>query len=109
MTRKRTTILLMMATLLTGSFITTLAETLMNNGLPMIMKETHVTQMSAQWLNTGYMLVADGPLLHEAVCTEAAVHHYHERLSSRFFGGNLRTKLPLLTVRTTHSSSRGRN
>ena len=36
------------ATLLLGSFITTLAETLMNNGLPMIMEETHVSQMSAQ-------------------------------------------------------------
>lgn len=48
----------MMATLLPGSFITTLAETLMNNGLPMIMEETHISQMNAQWLNTGYMLVA---------------------------------------------------
>ena len=51
-------IILMMATLLLGSFITTLAETLMNNGLPMIMEETHISQMNAQWLNTGYMLVA---------------------------------------------------
>lgn len=51
-------IFLMMATLLLGSFVTTLAETLMNNGLPDIMKETHVSQMSAQWLNTGYMLVS---------------------------------------------------
>lgn len=48
----------MMATLLLGSFITTLAETLMNNGIPMIMKETHVSEMDAQWLNTGYMLVS---------------------------------------------------
>lgn len=51
-------IFLMMATLLLGSFVTTLAETLMNNGLPDIMKETHVSQMSAQWLNTGYVLVS---------------------------------------------------
>lgn len=51
-------IILMMATLLLWSFITTLAETLMNNGLPMIMEETHISQMNAQWLNTGYMLVA---------------------------------------------------
>lgn len=58
MTKRHTTPFLMMAVLLTGSFITTLAETLMNNGLPMIMKETHASQMSAQWLNTGYMLVA---------------------------------------------------
>lgn len=48
----------MMATMLLGSFVTTLAETLMNNGLPAIMKETSVSQMSAQWLNTGYMLVS---------------------------------------------------
>lgn len=54
----RSKVILMMATLLLGSFITALAETLMNNGLPMIMEETHVSQMSAQWLNTGYMLVA---------------------------------------------------
>lgn len=51
-------VILMMTTLLLGSFITTLAETLMNNGIPMIMKETHVSEMDAQWLNTGYMLVS---------------------------------------------------
>lgn len=56
MSKKR--IFLMMATLLLGSFVTTLAETLMNNGLPDIMLETHVSQMAAQWLNTGYMLVS---------------------------------------------------
>lgn len=57
-TLNRRQVFLMMATLLLGSFVTTLAETLMNNGIPMIMKETHVTQMDAQWLNTGYMLVS---------------------------------------------------
>lgn len=56
--RKKKKIILMIATLLLGSFITTLAETLMNNGLPMIMEETHISQMNAQWLSTGYMLVA---------------------------------------------------
>jgi EmrB/QacA subfamily drug resistance transporter len=56
MNRKK--IFLMMTTLLLGSFVTTLAETLMNNGLPDIMTETHVNQMNAQWLNTGYMLVS---------------------------------------------------
>lgn len=55
---KKKTIFLMMATLLLGSFVTTLAETLMNNSLPDIMRETHVSQMSSQWLNTGYMLVS---------------------------------------------------
>ena len=56
MNRKK--VFLMMATLLLGSFVTTLAETLMNNGLPAIMTETRVNQMTAQWLNTGYMLVS---------------------------------------------------
>lgn len=50
--------IVMMAVLLTGSFITTLAETLMNTALPTIMRELNVTQMTAQWLSTGYMLVA---------------------------------------------------
>lgn len=49
---------LMMAILLLGSFLTTLAETLLNNALPDIMAELHVAQTSAQWLSTGYFLVA---------------------------------------------------
>ena len=44
----RSKVILMKATLLIGSIIKTLAKTLMNNGLPMIMEETHVSQMSAQ-------------------------------------------------------------
>lgn len=55
---KRRQMYLMTGTLLLGSFITTLAETLMNNGLPLIMRETNASQMDAQWLSTGYMLVA---------------------------------------------------
>lgn len=57
-TLQRRQVTWMMAVLLVGSFITTLAETLMNNGLPMIMKETGASQMDAQWLNTGYMLAS---------------------------------------------------
>lgn len=49
---------LMVAILLLGSFLTTLAETLLNNALPAIMTELHTTQSTAQWLNTGYFLVA---------------------------------------------------
>lgn len=49
---------LMMTILLLGSFLTTLAETLLNNALPAIMAELSVSQMAAQWLSTGYFLVA---------------------------------------------------
>ena len=49
---------LMMSILLLGSFLTTLAETLLNNALPVIMSEMNVTQMTAQWLSTGYFLAA---------------------------------------------------
>lgn len=49
---------LMMSILLLGSFLTTLAETLLNNALPVIMTEMNVTQMTAQWLSTGYFLIA---------------------------------------------------
>lgn len=48
----------LMATLLIGSFVTTFAETLLNNALPTIARELNVAQTSTQWLSTGYMLVA---------------------------------------------------
>lgn len=48
----------MMATLLIGSFITTFSETLMNNALPTIAREMSVAEAQAQWLSTGYMLIA---------------------------------------------------
>lgn len=51
-------IVIMMTTLLLGSFVTTLAETLLNNGLTVIMRETQISQATAQWLSTGYMLAA---------------------------------------------------
>lgn len=50
--------LAMVITLLCGSFVTAFSETLMNNGLPTIMKEVHVDEMTVQWLSTGYMLIA---------------------------------------------------
>lgn len=44
--------------LLLGSFLSALAETFLNNALPTIMAEVHVSQATAQWLSTGYLLVA---------------------------------------------------
>lgn len=49
---------LMVITLLSGSFITAFSETLLNNGFPTIMQEVHVSEMTVQWLSTGYMLAA---------------------------------------------------
>ena len=49
---------LMVTVLLLGGFITSFSETLLNNALPTIMKEVHVSQMTAQWLSTGYLLAA---------------------------------------------------
>lgn len=48
----------MVGILLLGGFITAFSETLLNNALPTIMAEVHITQMTAQWLSTGYLLVA---------------------------------------------------
>lgn len=53
--RQRT---IMVIVLLLGSFITAFSETLLNNGLPTIMREVHVDEMTVQWLSTGYMLAA---------------------------------------------------
>lgn len=50
--------ILMVITLLCGSFTTAFSETLLNNGLPTIMAEVHVSEMTVQWLSTGYMLAA---------------------------------------------------
>lgn len=50
--------LFMVFVVLLGSFIATLTETLLNNALPAIMQEIHVTQLTVQWLSTGYLLVA---------------------------------------------------
>ena len=49
---------LMVITLLSGSFITAFSETLLNNGFSTIMQEVHVSEMTVQWLSTGYMLAA---------------------------------------------------
>lgn len=53
--RQRT---IMVIVLLLGSFTTAFSETLLNNGLPTIMREVHVDEMTVQWLSTGYMLAA---------------------------------------------------
>ncbi|GHV97377.1 MFS transporter [Lactobacillus nasalidis] len=54
MTKKR----LMILSLLLGGFMTAFSETLLNTALPAIMTDLHVSQMTAQWLSTGYMLAA---------------------------------------------------
>ena len=48
---------MMLLTLLLGSFLMLLSETFLNNGLPAIMAELHVSQENAQWLSTGYYMV----------------------------------------------------
>lgn len=48
---------LMMAVLLLGSFTALMAETFLNNALPTIMGAFGVSQTSAQWLTTAYLLV----------------------------------------------------
>lgn len=55
---KSTTQIIMVFVLLLGSFLSALAETFLNNALPTIMAEVHVSQTTAQWLSTGYLLVA---------------------------------------------------
>ena len=47
----------MMGTLLAGAFLALMAETFLNNALPTIMAEFHVSQATAQWLSTAYLLV----------------------------------------------------
>lgn len=42
---------------LLGSFLSSLTETIMNNALPTIMHAFNITQSTAQWLTTGYILV----------------------------------------------------
>ena len=47
----------MMGTLLAGAFLALMAESFLNNALPTIMAEFHVSQATAQWLSTAYLLV----------------------------------------------------
>lgn len=48
---------LFIATVLLGAFLSSLTETIMNNALPTIMHAFDITQSTAQWLSTGYILV----------------------------------------------------
>lgn len=43
--------------LLLGGFLSSMTETIMNNSLTTIMRELHVTEATAQWLSTGYIMV----------------------------------------------------
>ncbi|MGX4644593.1 MDR family MFS transporter [Holzapfeliella sp. JNUCC 80] len=47
----------MMFFLLLGSFVSLLTETFLNNALLTIMESFHVSQSTAQWLSTGYLLI----------------------------------------------------
>lgn len=53
--KKRNT---MLGVLLIGAFTMLLTETFFNNALPTIIQQYHVTQSTAQWVSTGYQLVA---------------------------------------------------
>ncbi|WP_243676917.1 MFS transporter [Secundilactobacillus collinoides] len=44
--------------MLIGAFTMLLTETFFNNGIPTIIRVYHVTQSTAQWVSTGYQLVA---------------------------------------------------
>ena len=74
----------MVITLLSGSFITAFSETLLNNGFPTIMQEVHVSEMTVQWLSTGYMRCrgnnALGRLPDQYHQITAPFHHYNEPL-----------------------------
>lgn len=48
---------LFIAAVLLGSFVSALTETIMNNVIPTIMRAFSVSQSTAQWLSTGYILV----------------------------------------------------
>ncbi len=49
---------MMILVMMLGSFITLLTETFLNNALPSIMKSFNINQATAQWLSTGYLMVA---------------------------------------------------
>lgn len=49
---------LMLGVMLIGAFTMLLTETFFNNGIPTIISVYHVTQSTAQWVSTGYQLVA---------------------------------------------------
>lgn len=48
---------LFIITVLLGAFLSSLTETIMNNAIPTIMRAFDISQSSAQWLSTGYVLV----------------------------------------------------
>lgn len=54
---KRTNNLYFILVLLLGGFLSAMTETIMNNSLTTIMDELYVTETTAQWLSTGYIMV----------------------------------------------------
>ena len=57
--KQRSTILL---TIMTGAFITVLAQTVLTSALPSIMSDFNVSANTGQWLTTIYMLVIWFPM-----------------------------------------------
>lgn len=49
---------IMITMLFLGGFVLLLSETFMNNALPQVMRDLHVSQAIAQWVSTGYMMVS---------------------------------------------------
>ena len=49
---------IMITMLFLGGFVLLLSETFMNNALPQVMRDLHVSQAIAQWISTGYMMVS---------------------------------------------------
>lgn len=54
---KRSNNLYFILVLLLGGFLSAMTETIMNNSLTTIMDELYVTETTAQWLSTGYIMV----------------------------------------------------
>lgn len=54
---KRSNNLYFVLVLLLGGFLSAMTETIMNNSLTTIMDELYVTETTAQWLSTRYIMV----------------------------------------------------
>lgn len=54
---KRSNNLYFVLVLLLGGFLSAMTETIMNNSLTTIVDELYVTETTAQWLSTGYIMV----------------------------------------------------
>lgn len=57
MAKKKNSNAIFIVVVLLGGFLSAMTETIMNNSLTTIMNELHVTETTAQWLSTGYIMV----------------------------------------------------